>query len=114
MIQKTIHTGGSPTNLTITFADYFYSKYYCGCSAASSDAKGEATAHGTRHNHRRKDPARFCSLNFGERNGHLKGPTGFRSLDFSERNGYLKGVTPIDAQQKSMELLTFSCSRGSS
>ena len=69
----------------ITFADYFYSKYYCGRSVASADAKGEATG-----------PARFCSLDFGE------------------RNGYLKGVAPIDAQQKSMELLTFSCSRGSS
>ena len=38
----------------------------------------------------------------------------FRSLNFGERNGYLKGVAPIDAQQKSMELLTFSCSHGSS
>ena len=37
-----------------------------------------------------------------------------RSLDFGERNGYLKGIAPIYAQQKSMELLTFSCSRGSS
>ena len=83
-------------NLTITFADYFYSKYYCGHSAASADAKGEAMAHATRHNHHHKGPARFRSLNFGE------------------RNGYLKGVAPIDAQQKNMEILTFSCSRGSS
>ena len=83
-------------NSTITFADYFYSKYYCARSAASSDAKDEATAHAARHNHHRKGLARFCSLNFGE------------------RNRYLKGVAPIDAQQKSMELLTFSCSRGSS
>ena len=73
-------------NLTITFADYFYSKYYCGCSAASVDAKGEATAHTAGHNHHRKGPAQFCSLDFGE------------------RNGYLKGVAPIDAQQKNMEL----------
>ena len=83
-------------NLTVTFADYFYSKCYCGLSAASTDAKGKATAHATRHNHHRKGPARFCSLNFGE------------------RNGYLKGIIPIDAQQKSMELQTFSCRRGSS
>ena len=67
-----------------------------------------------RHNHRRKGPARLCSLDFGERNKYLKDPTQFRSLDFGERNRYLKGVTPIDGQQKSMELLTFSCSRGSS
>ena len=51
--------------------------------------------HTTGHNHRRK------------------GLAWFRSLDFGERNGYLKGVAPIDAQQKSIELLTFSCSRGS-
>ena len=79
-------------NLTITLADYFYSKYYCGRSTASANAKGEATAHATRHNHNRK------------------GPAWFRSLDFGKRNGYLKGVAPIDAQQKSMVLLTFSCS----
>ena len=91
LIQK-LFTRGSPTNLTITFADYFYSKYYCGRSAASADAKGEATTHAAEHNHRRKGPARF------------------RSLDFGECNGYLKGVAPIDAQQKSMEPLTFSCS----
>jgi len=93
LIKNCSH-GGSPVNLTITFVDYFYSKYYYGHSAASTDAKGEATAHAARHNHHRKGPARF------------------RSLDFSEHNGDLKGVTPIDAQQKSMELLTFSCSRG--
>ena len=90
-------------NLTITFANYFYSKYYCGCSMASADAKGEATG-----------PARFRSLDFGERNGYLREPTRFRSLGVSKHNGYLKGVATIDAQQKSMELLTFSCSRGSS
>ena len=123
---------GSPTNLTITFADYFYSKCYCGRSMASANAKCEATAHAAGHNHRRKgparfrsldfskhngylkDPARFRSLDFGERNGYFKGPARFRSLNFGKRNGYLKGVAPIDAQQKSMELLTFSCSRGSS
>ena len=83
-------------NLMIIFADYFYSKYYCGRSVASADAKGEATTHAAEHNHRRKGPARFRSLNFGE------------------RNEYLKDVSPKDAQQKSMELLTFSCSQGSS
>ena len=72
-------------NLTIIFVDYFYSKYYCGRSAASADAKGEAM-----------DPAPVPLLDFGK------------------RNGYLKGVAPINAQQKSMEPLTFSCSRGSS
>ena len=87
---KNCSHGGSPTNLTVTFADYFYSKYYCGYSVAVSDAKGEAMAHATRHNHHRTGPARFCSLDFGE------------------RNGYLKGVASIDAQQKSMELRTFS------
>ena len=106
LIQKQF-TRGSPVNLTITFAYYFYSKYYCGRSAASADTKGEATAHVVRHNHHLKGPTWFRSLNFGERNGYLKGPTRFLSLDFSERSGYLKGVTPIDAQQKSMELLTF-------
>ena len=77
---------GAPSNLTVTFADYFYSKCYYGRSAASADAKGEATTHAARSNHHRKDPARF------------------RSLVFGERNGYLKGVAPIDAQQKNMEL----------
>ena len=101
-------------NLMVTFADYFYSKCYYGRSAASADAKGEATAHAAEHNHRRWGPAWFPSVDFGECNGYLKGPTWFCSLDFGERNRYLKGVTPIDAQQKSMELLTFSCSRGSS
>ena len=84
-------------NLTFTFADY-YSKCYYGHSAASADAKGEATAHAAGHNHHRKSPTRFHSLNFGERNGYLKGPARFCSLDFDERNGYLKGVAPIDAQ----------------
>ena len=82
---------------------------------ALADAKGEATAHAARHNHRckgpalflsldfgerngyLKDPARFRSLDFGERNGYLKDPTRFCSLDFGERNGYLKGIAPIDA-----------------
>ena len=80
----------------------------------SLDTKGEATAHATGHNHRHKGPAQFCSLDFGKRNGYLKGPARFHSLNFGECNGYLKGVAPIDAQYKSMELLTFSCSRGSS
>ena len=94
----------------ITFADYFYSKYYYGRSTASVDTKGEATAHAVGHNHHRKGPARFRSLDFGERNGYLKDPAQFHSLNFGERNGYLKGVMPIDAQQKSMELLIFSYS----
>ena len=95
LIQNCSH-GGSPTNSTITFPNYFYSKYYYGRSMTSPNAKGEATTHAAEHNHHRKGPARF------------------RSLDFGERNGYLKGVAPIDALQRSMELLTFSCSRGSS
>ena len=53
---KNYSHGGSPANLTITFADYFYSKYYYGRSVASADAKGEATAHTAGHNHRRKGP----------------------------------------------------------
>ena len=69
-------------NLTITFPDYFYSKCYCGRSAASADAKGKAMTQAARNNH------------------HHKGPAWFRSLNFGERNGYLKGVAPIDAQQK--------------
>ena len=67
-------------NLTITFADYFYLKCYYDRSVASADAKGEALAHTAGHNH------------------HRKGPTRFRSLDFGERNRYLKGIAPIDAQ----------------
>ena len=101
-------------NSTVTFSNYFYSKYYCGRLTTLPNAKGEATAHATGHNHHRKGPAQFCSLYFGERNGYLKDPAWFRSLNFGERNGYLKGIAPIDAQQNSMELLTCSCSRGSS
>ena len=93
---KNCSHGGSPTNLTIIFATYFYSECYCGRSAASADAKVEATAQTVGHNHRHKGPARF------------------RSLDFGERNWYLKGVAPTDAQQKSMELRAFLCSQGSS
>ena len=81
----------------ITFANY-YSKYYCGRSTTSSDAKREAMAHAAGHNHRHRGPSRFRSLNFDERNGYLKGPARFRSLDFGKRNRYLKGVAPIDAQ----------------
>ena len=66
-------------NLMVTFADYFYSKCYYGRSAASTDAKGETTTHAAGHNH------------------HRKGPAWFRSLNFSERNGYLKGIAPIYA-----------------
>ena len=100
----------------VIFADYFYLKCYYDRSVASADAKREATTHAAGHNHRRKDPVRFrsldfgecneylkgptrfCSLDFGERNRYLKGPARFRSLDFGERNGYLKGIAPIDAQ----------------
>ena len=56
-------------NPTITFCNYFYSKYYYGHSTTSPDAKGKATAHAAGHNHRCKDPARFRSLDFGKRNG---------------------------------------------
>ena len=28
------YTRGSPTNLAFTYAKYFYSKFYCGCSAS--------------------------------------------------------------------------------
>ena len=90
MIQKNCSHGGSPMNLTITFADYFYSKYYYGRSAASADTKGKATAHAVEHNHHRKDTAQFRSLDFGKHNGYLKDPTRFFSLDVGECNGYLK------------------------
>ena len=96
-IDTTVHED-SPTNSTITFSNYFYSKYYYGRSTTSPDTKGEATAHAVGHNHLHKGPARFRSLDFGEHNGYLKGPTRFCSLDSSERNGYLKGIAPIDAQ----------------
>ena len=36
----------------------------------------------------------------------------FKTLE--KRNGYLKGVATMEAQQKNMELLAFSCSRDSS
>ena len=98
-------------NSTITFSNYFYSKYYYSRSTTSPDAKGKATAHAAGHNHHRWGPAQFRSLDFGERNGYLKGPTRLCSLDFDEHNGYLQGVAPIDVQQKSMGLRTFSCSR---
>jgi len=80
----------------------------------STTTPNTTTAHAARRSNRYRGLAQFCSLDFGERNGYLKGPVWFRSLDFGERNGYLKDVAPVDAQQKSMELLTFSCSRGSS
>ena len=108
LIQKNCSHGDSPKNSTITF-----STATPNTTAAARrhrlNAKGETTTHAVGHNHHRWGPARFRSLDFGERNGYLKGPTWFCSLDFSERNGYLKGIAPIDAQQKSMELLTFSC-----
>ena len=83
-------------------------------TTAAKAPPGSAPSTLAKRNGYLKDPARFRSLDFGERNGYLKNPARFRSLDFSEHNEYLKGVAPIDAQQKSMELLTFSCSRGSS
>ena len=128
---KNCSHGDSPTNSTITFSTATPNTTMA-TRQHRLNTKGETTTHITRHNHLCRGPARFCSLefgerngylkgptrfrslDFGERNGYLKGPTRFRSLDFSERNGYLKGITPIDAQQKSMELLTFSCSRGNS
>ena len=73
LIQNCSHRV-SPTNLTVTFADYFYSKCYSGCSAALADAKQEAMAHAAGHNHRRKGPAWFRSLDFGKHNGYLKDP----------------------------------------
>ena len=33
--QKHLHRG-SPMNLSFTYAKYFYSNFYCGCSAASA------------------------------------------------------------------------------
>ena len=54
-------------------------------------------AHAAGHNHLSWGPARFHSLDFGERDGYLKGPARFCPLDSSERNGYLKGIAPIDA-----------------
>ena len=60
-------------NSTIIFSNYFYSKYYYRRSTISPDAKGEATAHAARRNHRYRGSARFRSLDFGERNGYLKG-----------------------------------------
>ena len=80
----------------------------------STTTPNTTTAHAARHSNRYRGPAQFRSLDFSERNGYLKDPARFCSLDFGERNGYLKGVAPIDAQQKSLELRTFSCSRGSS
>ena len=110
---KNYSHGDSPMNSTITFSTTT-SNTTAAARRHRLNAKGETTAHAAEHNHRRNGPTRSRSLNFGKCNGYLKGPARFHSLDFGERNGYLKGVTPIDAQQKSMELLTFSCSRGSS
>ena len=94
---KNCSHGDSPTNSTITF-----STATPNTTAAARrhrlNAKGETTAHADGHNHLCWGPARFRSLNFGERNGYLKGPTRFRSLNSGERNRYLKGVAPIDAQ----------------
>ena len=102
MIQK-LFTRGLSTNLTITFADYFYSKYYCGRSAASADAKRPRYMPPDITTAARAPPGSAPSTS-AKRNGNLKGPARFRSLDFGERNGYLKGIAPIDAQQESMEL----------
>ena len=86
--------GDSPTNLTITFSTA--TNTTAAAQRHRLNTKGETMAHVIRHNHLYRGAARF------------------RSLDSDERNGYLKDVAAIDAQQKSMELLTFSCSRGSS
>ena len=79
--------GDSPTNLTITF------------STATN-----TTVAAQRHRLEAKE----------ETGCNHQGPARPRSFDFGKRNGYLQGIAPIDAQQKNMKLLTFSCSRGSS
>ena len=33
--------GGFPTNLSFTYANYFYSKYYCGHPATSADGAAD-------------------------------------------------------------------------
>ena len=79
--------GNSPINLTITF-----------CTATNTTTAAQ------RHRLEAKE----------EIGCDHQGPARLRSFDFGKRNGYLQGVTPIDAQQKNMKLLTFSCGRGSS
>ena len=91
LIQKTIHTGTHPQTQLLHFSNYFYSKYYCGRLMTSPDAKGEVAAHAAGHNHQHRGPARFRSLDFGERNGYLKGPARFHSLNFGERKRVPQG-----------------------
>ena len=57
--------GGSPMNLTFTFANYFYSKYYYGRLAASAD---DAT-----------DEDKGCSLSDRATFGSVGGGTTFTS-----------------------------------
>ena len=83
LIQRNYLHGDSPTNLTITFS-----------TATNTTAAAQ----------------RHC-LEAKRRNWmQPPGTHSLHSSDFGERNRYLQGATPIDAQQKNMELLTFSCS----
>ena len=50
--KKIVHTWASPTNLSFTYTDYFYSKFYCGRSVALADGvidedKGSSLSNGT-------------------------------------------------------------------
>ena len=56
---KNCSHGGSPTNLSLTFADYFYSKYYCGHPTASADSAN--------------DEDKGCSLSDGTMFGSIRG-----------------------------------------
>ena len=52
MNVKNCSHGGSPTNLSFTHTDSFYSKFYCGCPTASADGtvdedKGRSLSDGT-------------------------------------------------------------------
>ena len=52
MNVKNCSHGGSPTNLSFTHTDSFYSKFYCGCPTASADGtvdedKGGSLSDGT-------------------------------------------------------------------
>ena len=50
--KKHFNTGDSPTNLSVTYAKYFYSNFCCGCTAASAtgstgEDKGYSVSDGT-------------------------------------------------------------------